>query len=165
MEEISDEQFQFYKEKLQSAVKEYLELDDQITALKKATKERTETKKKLSSTILEHMKKLEINYMNIKDGAKLVYKVSESQKGINKKTLVDGLRNIFEENDEAITNALSIILDGREKVQKESLRLVKKRGPKGITLMEGSGDSEGAAAATTATAVTAATVATAADVS
>ena len=157
MEEISDEQFQFYKEKLQSSVKEYLELDDEITALKKATKERTETKKKLSSTILEHMKKLEINYMKIKDGAKLVYKVSETHRGINKKTLVDGLRNIFEENDEAITNALSIIMEGREKVQRESLKLVKKRGPKGISLIGGSESSEGAAAAAAATAADTAT--------
>ena len=145
MEELTDEQFQFYKEKLQTSVKEYLEIDEQITALKRAVKERTETKKKLSNTILENMKKLEINYMNIKDGAKLVYKVSESHRGINKKTLVDGLRNIFEENDEAITNALSIIMEGREKVQKESLRLVKKKGPKGLTLMDVSGGSGGVA--------------------
>ena len=74
--------------------------------------------------------------MNIQDGAKLVYKVSECHRGINKKTLVDGLRNIFEENDEAITNALSVILESREKYQKESLKLVKKKQPKGLSLVE-----------------------------
>lgn len=136
MDELTDDEFQFYKEKLQTSVKEYIELDDQITALKKAVKERTETKKKISNDILENMKKLDINYMNIKDGAKLVYKVADCQRGLNKKTLVDGLRNIFEENDEAITNALSVILESREKYQKESLKLVRKKQPKGLSLVE-----------------------------
>lgn len=126
MDEMTDDEFQFYKEKLQTLVKQYLELDDEIIALKKATKDRNNKKKELSTEILENMKTMEIDHMNVKN-AKLVHKVSNCQKGINKQTLLSGLNNIFEGNDEAITNALDTILQSRENYTKESLKLVRPR--------------------------------------
>ena len=42
--EMSDTDFQFYKEQLKINVKNYLELDDQIKAINKALKERRNQK-------------------------------------------------------------------------------------------------------------------------
>ena len=125
--EVTDEEFQFYKEKLQSNVKEYLELDEQIVALKKAVKERNDSRKKLSEEILDIMKKIEINHMNIKDG-KLVSKVTNNFKSITKRTLNDSLQNIFKNDDEALQKAFNTILENREKVEKITLKHVKNKG-------------------------------------
>ena len=78
--------FQFYKENLQSSVKEYLSLDDQIKALNKAVKERRDRKKKLSESILSLMKQFEINNMNTSNG-KLVYSVTKTKEPLNRKSL------------------------------------------------------------------------------
>jgi hypothetical protein len=125
--EVTDEEFQFYKDKLQSNVKEYLELDEQIVALKKAVKERNDSRKKLSEEILDIMKKIDINHMNIKDG-KLVSKVTNNFKSITKRTLNDSLQNIFKNDDEALQKAFNTILENREKVEKITLKHVKNKG-------------------------------------
>ena len=57
--QISDEEFQFYKNKLQTNVKDYLELDEQIIALRTAIKERTSRKKELSEKIELQQKQIE----------------------------------------------------------------------------------------------------------
>jgi len=125
--EVTDEEFQFYKDKLQSNVKEYLELDEQIVALKKAVKERNDSRKKLSEEILDIMKKIDINHMNIKDG-KLVSKVTNNFKSITKQSLNDSLQNIFKNDDEALQKAFNTILENREKVEKITLKHVKNKG-------------------------------------
>lgn len=124
---MSQEEFQFFKEKLQKSVKEYLELEEQITALKAAVKERNETRKTLSAEILENMKKLDLNHMNIKDG-KLVYKVTNNFKGITQRSLADSLQTVFNNDDEAAQEAFKKILESRERVEKVQLKHVKKRG-------------------------------------
>ena len=124
---MSQEEFQFFKEKLQKSVKEYLELEEQITALKAAVRERNETRKTLSAEILENMKKLELNHMNIKDG-KLVYKVTNNFKGITQRTLADSLQSVFNNDDDAAQEAFKKILESRERVEKVQLKHVKKRG-------------------------------------
>lgn len=124
---MSQEEFQFFKEKLQKSVKEYLELEEQITALKAAVRERNETRKTLSAEILENMKKLDLNHMNIKDG-KLVYKVTNNFKGITQRTLADSLQTVFNNDDEAAQEAFKKILESRERVEKVQLKHVKKRG-------------------------------------
>ena len=124
---MSQEEFQFFKEKLQKSVKEYLELEEQITALKAAVRERNETRKTLSAEILENMKKLDLNHMNIKDG-KLVYKVTNNFKGITQRSLADSLQTVFNTDDEAAQEAFKKILESRERVEKVQLKHVKKRG-------------------------------------
>ena len=124
---MSQEEFQFFKEKLQKSVKEYLEIEEQINALKAAVRERKETRKTLSAEILENMKKLELNHMNIKDG-KLVYKVTNNFKGITQRSLADSLQTVFNNDDEAAQEAFKKILESRERVEKVQLKHVKKRG-------------------------------------
>jgi len=123
---MSDDEFNFYKNKLQQKVKEYLTLDEQILALRKGLKERNSKKTDISNDILEIMKKLSIDNLNVKDG-KLVSKTSTRNKVLSKATLVDGLADIFKNDDEKLQTAMKTILEKRQKVEVTSLRHVKNK--------------------------------------
>ena len=47
--QLSDDEFQFFKNKLQTQVKQYLDLDEEIIAFRKAMKERNQKKKRIIS--------------------------------------------------------------------------------------------------------------------
>ena len=117
---MSQEEFQFYKDQLKTDVKSYLEIDDQIKALNKAVAERRKQKKKLSETILQTMKKFEIDNMNTKNG-RLIYNVKTNLKPLNKKNLLTGLNLYFKDEDKS-TEVSKIVLSNREKVEKISLK-------------------------------------------
>ena len=119
-QEMSDEDFQFYKLQLKNNVKLYLDLDDQIKALNKAVSERRKEKKKLSETILTTMKSFEIDNMNTKNG-RLIYNVTKRSKPLNKKNLISGL-DIYFKNVDKSKEISKIILDNREVVEKIQLR-------------------------------------------
>ena len=119
-EEMTDQEFQFCKEQLQSNVKIYLDMDDQIKALNKAIAERRKRKNELSEEILGTMKKFEIDNMNTKNG-KLIYSTTKSTKPLNKSNLITGLNLYFQDEDKA-KNVSKIVLNNRDKVEKVKLR-------------------------------------------
>ena len=84
------------KEQLQTAVKEWLHLDEQLTKLKKAIKERKNRKKELDIFILELMKQNEITHMNINDG-KLVYSKSRNYKSLSKNHMAQKISEYLED--------------------------------------------------------------------
>lgn len=129
--QISDEEFQIYKQSLTKQVKEYLEIDDQIAALNKAIRERRKKKKELSEGILTNMKNIDIHYMNVRDG-KLVYNVSNSKQGLTKKTLMSGLQLYFNNNEQKAIEAANMILENRKRIERVSLKYTKAK--KGITI-------------------------------
>ena len=119
-EDMSEQEFQFYKEQLKENVKEYLEIDDQIKALNKAMSDRRKQKRKLSDDILNMMKKFEIDNMNTKNG-RLIYNVSNISKPLCKQNLIDGL-NVYFKNDDTAKSVSEIVLDARPKVEKITLK-------------------------------------------
>jgi len=72
------------------------------------------------------MKKLSIDNLNVKDG-KLVSKTSTRSKVLSKSTLVDGLADIFKNDDEKLQTAMKTILEKRQKVEVTSLKHVKNK--------------------------------------
>ena len=121
MNQLTDNQFQFLREKLQKEVKTYIEVDDKLKALQKATKEYRKTKDNLSHSILDIMKKFEINDMNIKSG-KLVYNEKTNKKPLNRKNLMSGLTLYFKEDVDKAKNCSEFVLENREDVTKISLK-------------------------------------------
>ena len=117
---MSEEQFQFFKDKLKVDVKEYLEIDDQIKAINKALKDRRDKKKILSESILDNMKRFEIDFMNTKNG-KLTYAESKRKEPLNKKNLITGLNNYFN-NEEDTKRATKVVLESRKDLVKVTLR-------------------------------------------
>lgn len=113
--------FNFCKENLQTSVKEYLSIDDQITALNKAVKERREKKKKLSQEILGLMKQFEINNMNTSNG-KLIYSVTKTKEPLTRKSLVRTLNIYFNDNSEKANELSKFVMDNRKKIERVQLR-------------------------------------------
>jgi hypothetical protein len=124
MTEISHEQFQIFKCKLTEEVKEYLELDEQISALNKAVKARKKRRKELSNNILDNMKNIDIHHMNVKNG-KLSYNVTNTVEPLNKKSLVSGLQKYFNEDERKALDVAKLILENREKKEKISLKYIR----------------------------------------
>ena len=119
---------QEFKLKLKAAVKEYLDLDNQIITLQKAIRERKKRKEDLSKIILGAMKNNEIQQMNLKED-KLVYCVSQHKKPMNKDYLNHVLNSYFK-NEEKASDVLTHIFDNRQRVEKVRLKRVvdKKKG-------------------------------------
>ncbi len=113
-------EFQFFKTQLKTDVKQYLEIDDEISALNKALKERRKTKAKLADSILGIMKKFEVDNMNTKNG-RLIYSVSKQKKPLNKDNIIKGL-NIYFNDIEKAKNATKIVLENRGTVEKVKLK-------------------------------------------
>ena len=80
------------------------------------------------------MKKLGIDNLNVKDG-KLVSKTSTRNKVISKATLVDGLGELFKDDDVKLQNAMKTILEKRQKVEVTSLKHVKNK-QKNLNLLD-----------------------------
>lgn len=123
---LSDDEFQFYKQELQKNVKEYLTLEDELEALKKAMKERSASRKEKSEAIIDLMKKIDISHLNIKEG-RLGCKTTKVTKNLTNKHLQDTLGQIFKGDDVAMTKALSTILNTRETREKVELKHYKKK--------------------------------------
>ena len=121
METLNENQIQFLREKLQKEVKSYIEIDDKLKALTKATKDYRKTKVELSQSILETMKKFEINDMNIKSG-KLTYNEKKTKKPLNRKNMLSGLTLYFKEDVDKATDCSMFVLDNRDDVTKVALK-------------------------------------------
>jgi hypothetical protein len=123
---------QFLKEQLQTSVKEYLELDDQIKMLSKAARDRRKKKKELSEYILQLMEQHELTQMNLKDG-KLIYAKSNNLVPLNKKHIVSSLSSYFRDEHKA-TELFDYLMKNRNRVEKVRLKRTKNKKAKTIDL-------------------------------
>jgi len=112
------------KEEFSNNVKQYLGLEEEITKLNIAIRERKKKLKLLSEMLIKNMESNDIQHINIKNGA-LVYKNTTAFKGINKKTLLNGLSIYFKKDETKVSEAHQTIYDNREKYNKVSLKLKK----------------------------------------
>ena len=91
-------------------------------ALKKAVRRSVERK----IDVIDLMKKIDINHLNIKEG-RLGCKTTKVTKHLTNKHLQDTLGQIFKGDDVAMTQALSTILNTRETREKVELKHYKKK--------------------------------------
>jgi len=110
------------KEDFTNNVKDYLDLDQEISKLNSALKERKLKQKTLSEMIIRNMESNEIHHINIKNGV-LVYKNEEKYKGLNKKNLMTGLSIYFNNDERQVNTATKVVLDNREKMRQIKLKL------------------------------------------
>ena len=113
---------QSFKTQLKQIVKEYMEIDNEISTLQKALKERKEKKEKLSKLILGTMKNQDIQQMNI-NNEKLIYQVTQYKTPLTKPYLNNVLSEFFKSEDNAQT-VVEHILGNRSRVEKVKLKRV-----------------------------------------
>lgn len=109
---------------LKNNVKQYISLEEEISKLRIAIRERNKKLKLLSSMIINEMESNNITDININNG-KLVYKNTTTYKGLNKKSLMNGLILYFNKDESRAVDAHKIIYNNREKQNKVFLALKK----------------------------------------
>ena len=112
------------KEEFTNNVKDYLELDSEISKINTALRERKVKQKALSEMIIRNMETNDIHHINIKNGI-LVYKNEEKYQGLNKKNLMSGLSIFFNNDERKVNGATQTVMDNREKLRKIKLKLQK----------------------------------------
>jgi hypothetical protein len=110
-------------EQFKNQVRSWVEIDNNVKALKQAIKDRNVVKKDLTDKILRFMIKFNIEDLNTKDGSKLRYKVNQVTKNPTakdiKKRLVENYHKV--NNAEDLSNTIFIC----NKVDKPTLRRLK----------------------------------------
>mgnify|MGYP001591890592 CR=1 FL=1 len=112
------------KEEFANNVKSYLELEQEISKINAALKERKTKLKMLSEMIMRNMNNNDIQHINIKNGV-LVYKNEEKFKSLNKTNLKSGLSIVFNNDEQKVNGATQIVMNNREKVLRNKLQLKK----------------------------------------
>ena len=108
------------KEHLIKTIKEWVRLDNDIRKLKKEEKQRNDEKKKVSNTLMEIMKKNEIDEFDINDG-KICYTKKSIKKPITKKLLLDVLSKYYKGDTLKASELNEFIIDNREEIVKETI--------------------------------------------
>jgi len=109
------------KEELVTNIKEWIKIDTEIAQLQNEIKSRKNKKKQLSESLMQVMKKNEIDCFDI-NGGSLVYKKNTIKKPINAKTLVSTLKSYFETTPAKAEELTKFILDNREEQVKETIK-------------------------------------------
>lgn len=109
------------KEELMKGIKEWVTIDNEIAKLKSETREKNARKKELTETLVNVMKKNEIDIFNINGGA-LVYKQNKVKKTITGKVLLESLQNYYKDKPVVAEELTKYILDNREETIKETIR-------------------------------------------
>jgi len=95
-------------------------MDNEIRALQKESNKRKTDKKKISSDLIEVMKKNEIDCFDINDG-QILYSKKSVKKPITQKVLLDILSNYFEGDALKATEINNFIMESRESITKETI--------------------------------------------
>jgi len=102
-------------------IKRWLEIENKILSLQRELKEVKKNKKQISLDLTDIMKSKNLDSIDVNQG-KILYTKNNSKKGINKKFLEDVLNKFYEDNNKA-KEICEYILENRETVEKENIRL------------------------------------------
>lgn len=108
------------KEQLVKTIKEWVKIDNEIRTLQKQQLIRKKEKKTISDSLIEVMKKNEIDCFDINDG-QIIYNKKNVKKPITKKMLLNVLSNFFENDTAKATELNDYILENREDIVRENI--------------------------------------------
>jgi hypothetical protein len=107
------------KEQLIRNIKEWVRIDNEIRALQKELTLRKNEKNQISKTLMEVMKKNEIDCFDTKSDGQIVYSKKNIKKPITKKVLLNILSNFYSGDSTKAEELNNYILDNREVTVKE----------------------------------------------
>ena len=110
------------KEQLIKTIKEWVKLDNDIRKLQKEASQRKNEKAKISASLMEIMKKNEIDCFDINNG-QICYNKKNVKKPITKKVLLDILSKYYKGDLLKASEINNFILDNREETVKETIVL------------------------------------------
>ncbi len=109
------------KEFLIENIKKWIKIDNEIKQLSSELNKRKKIKKELNTTLIEVMKRNEIENIDTKDGTSIMYSSKTIKKPITKKNLSDILAKFYKEDRKKAEEVNNFILNNRETVIKETL--------------------------------------------
>jgi len=109
------------KEELVINVKEWIKIDNEILQLKAQVKEKNLKKKQLTDSLMNVMKKNEIECFDINGGA-LIYKKNTIKKPITGKTLLTTLQKYYANDQKMAEELTKHVLESREEKIKETIK-------------------------------------------
>lgn len=110
------------KEELVTNIKEWMKIDSEINKLQTELKERKNKKKQLTDSLVNVMKKNQIDCFDI-NGGSLVYKQNKTKKPINGKTLMAVLQDYYSSDPTKAEDLTKYILENREEQIKETIKM------------------------------------------
>lgn len=110
------------KEELVNNIKKWIKIDTEINELKKVIKEYNNNKKLITESLVNVMKKNEIDTFDINNGS-LIYKKNVIKKPINSKTLLNCLNKFYSNKPEIAEELAKFILDNREIKENETIKM------------------------------------------
>lgn len=108
------------KEHLIKTIKDWVKLDNEIRTLQKEQVQRKNDKKKVSTQLMEIMKKNEIDCFDINDG-QICYSKKNIKKPITKKVLMGVLSKYFKGDTLKASELNEFIIENREEIVKETI--------------------------------------------
>jgi hypothetical protein len=108
------------KEQLVNIIKEWVKLDNDIRKLQKEVSIRKKEKAKISSELMDVMKKNEIDCFDLKEG-QILYTKKNVKKPITKKILLDILGKYYNGDYMKASEVNDFIMNNRVEVVKESI--------------------------------------------
>lgn len=106
------------KEQLVNIIKEWVKMDNEIRNLQKEIMSRKKEKAKMSTQLIDIMKKNEIDCFDLKDG-QLLYSKKNIKKPITKKVLLDILNKYYNGDYMKASEVNDFILNNREETVQE----------------------------------------------
>jgi hypothetical protein len=110
------------KEELKNVVRDWIKLNNEMQTLSNELNKRKKQQKNISTILVETMKKHEIDCFDVKDG-KIMYVKKNVKRAVTKKRLMEILSNFFEGDSLKASELNNYILDNREQVVKEEIKL------------------------------------------
>ena len=113
------------KAELVNRIKEWIQIDNEITKLQKQIKEYRDGKKQLTSSLVDVMKNNEIDCFDINGGA-LVYSQRKTKKAISGKYLLLQLEKYYKDQPDVAKDLTQHLLENREEnIKKQCMQLKK----------------------------------------
>jgi hypothetical protein len=111
------------KELIVDSIKEWIQLDNELKEIQKASKERRTRKKEITALLVDIMRENEIDCFDVNaNEGKLLYTQSKVKTGITKKYLMDTLSNFYKDKPDYGIEVADYILNNREEKIKENIR-------------------------------------------
>ena len=101
-------------------IKEWMKLDSDLSKLSKEIRDKRKHKKNITDNLINIMKQNKVECFNINGGA-LLYKNITSKKPINKKILLNTLKEYYKDDKVDIEDIVNYIMENRETQQKETI--------------------------------------------
>jgi len=109
------------KEQLIKNIKDWVRIDNEIRTLQKELASRKTEKKNISNSLIEVMKKNEIDCFDTKSDGQILYSKKNVKKPITKKILLNILSNYYQGNSTKAEEVNNYILENREVTVKETI--------------------------------------------